>query len=74
VKAGPGQGGNNIFDTTVQVNPQSGDFAGRLLLDLFTAGLGEAGNGEWAMYNSGTGTVVRLTGDGKGAFWWDHSN
>jgi hypothetical protein len=74
VKAGTGQDGGNIFDTTVQVNPQSSAVAIAVVIDVITAGLGEAGGGQWTQELEGSGNAVRLTGDASGKFWWEHSN
>jgi hypothetical protein len=70
----------NIFDTNVQVNPQSTDMAALVGFDFLTFGLGEVlgGGGEinskWIDEDvDGTNTVVALR-DSDTGYYWDHIN
>ncbi len=73
VKDLPGPETPTIFDTKVQINPQSSSFAGFLLWNIYTAGLGQAGDMKWTQEVDGSGNAVRLTGDSPRQFWWETS-
>src|SRR5262245_22757852 len=47
VKAGTSQDGANIFDTTVQVNPQSSEAAIAVFVDVTNFGIEEWGDSPW---------------------------
>lgn len=78
VKAGGPEDTPNIFDTTVQVNPQDTTFPSLLgkMLDLYfvVTSLGKKPLPPEGLDTKGKGNVVILRDDGKGQYWWDHGN
>ena len=78
VKGGGRQDTPNVFDTTVQVNPQDTTFPSLLkkTLDLYfvVSSLGKKPLPSDGLDTSGKGNAVTLKEGEPGRYWWDHAN